>query len=332
MADETKQYDPSNTEIPVDFFENQKREEEDEFINSFDERTYEEANSPRMTDEVEEVVDPQDANDEEDPAEPFKFDDTLAEAEKAELAELNAKLGTNFEDLKELKEKIKQTDTKEQISEIEEDRDFVAYFQSVMKYDDKDIVMEDEKLKAQQLGKNIKDPRIMEEIEEKVERLEQNEMLDYAAQAVRNNVQNAIDKRQSKIDAFENSQKQTLEQKEAARKEQLQESINSIYKAGKFLNITPKKEDFVEIYRDLSKGKLIDHLNADPASAVEVALYLKYKNEISKNLGKPGFKAGVKSALETIGMTTTQQTGKGVTKNDRSDNQDELSYLDAFAK
>lgn len=274
-----------------------------------------------------------DGSSEGDPDEPFKFDDAIAEAEKAELEELNAKLGTDYKDLSELKAAYKKEDENAELQQIETEKTYINYFKSVLdpkKYDDRRIVYEDEKMIAQDAGKDITDPQIIEEINTKIDGLEQNGVLQYAANTIRQTVKTALAQKEAIVQAFDDKQKATRQQTAAQRKESLQNSINEVYKAGEFLGITPTKEDMLDIYKDISADKHIDHLKSNPKDAVQFALFKKYQSVIEKNLGKPDYKAGVKDTLEKIGLSGSEQTSKGA--NDQGSDEGEKSYFEQFVK
>ena len=263
----------------------------------------------------------------------FEFDASLAEAEKAELKELNEKLGTNFEDLKDLREAINQTENKTVVDDIQEDQQFVNYFEAVLRYGDKDVVMEDKKMLIQQKGvEDLKNPEVQARLDEEVLLLEENGSLEFAARSIRSDIRNILDKKKAKINTFNENQKQTLEQQQKAFKDKVQESINTIFKAGTFLGIKPSKEDLLNAYTDVTKNKHIDHLRANPNEAVEYVLFKKYKQEIAKKLGKPDFKAGVKNTLENLGMVSSEQTSKAVVTDNKEAEQEKLSYFNQFIK
>ena len=270
---------------------------------------------------------------EEEKDEKFEFDQSLAESEKAELEELNQKLGSNFPDLKSLRDAIKSNETKEETNDIEEEQQFISYFESVLEYSDKDVVIEDAKMLVQQKGvESLKDPEVLERIENEAALLEENGSLPYAARSIRSSINNILDKKRTKINTFQENQKTTIEQQQTEFKEKVQESVNNIYKEGQFLGIKPSKADLLEAYTDVTKNKHIDHLRANPDEAIEYVLFKKYRQEIVKKLGKPGFKAGVKNTLEELGMVGSKQTGKPVITDDKSGAQEELSYFGSFIK
>jgi hypothetical protein len=261
----------------------------------------------------------------------FEFDTSLAEAEKEELRELNAKLNTNYESLDELKADLKKTDNNQKAQEVRKEQDFVDYFESVLKYDDKKIVFEDARLKAQQEGLNLNDPDVIDSIKAKIENYESNEILSVVADNIRSKVEFALQGKKKIIEDFNNEQQQTQAQREAERKQKLQQGVESVWKQGKFLGVKPTKENMLKIYQDISRNKHIEHLRANPVDAVKFALFLEHEDTIMKFFDKPGFNDGVKKVLKEMGMDTSASPSTPAVPADDSGMED-LSYLERLAK
>jgi len=267
--------------------------------------------------------------------EPFKFDDVLAAEEAKELAELNAKLGSNFKDRNELDEALKKVEQHDQTNNITEEKKYINYFKDLLnvdKYPDDVLVREDKRLAAVRNKKNLNDPEVQQEIDYEVDKLSESGALSYAAQSIRASLSAELKEKQRVVSDFEQSQQLTAKQKEDNYKKELQEGINDIYKQGKFLGITPTKDDMLEVYKDISKNKHIEHLKAHPKDAVEFALFKKFKEVITKNLGKPNYEAGVKKTLDELGMSNSSQTGTHGNDITKGNDEEELSFLQRFAK
>jgi len=333
MADEQTQIpevDPMA--LPENHFEQQEISAEESFLANYQNQPIDQ--SPGVTEQGPEGdLASDDDTDGDDSSEVFKFDDAIAESEKEELDELNAKLGTNYKDLRELKSAYQKEDLDEELQEVNQDRAYVNYFKTVLdpkEYDDRRIVFEDEKMIAQDQGRDITDPSVVEEINAKVETLEMNGVLEYAAKTIRQTVRQALQQKEAKVNAFDEKQSASKQQTEAQRKESIQDSISEIFKAGKFLGVTPTKEDMIDIYKDISNNKHIEHLKSNPKDAVEFALFKRYRSVMEKNLNKPDYKAGVKNTLASIGLTGSEQTGKRA--NDQGSDEGEKSYFDQFVQ
>jgi hypothetical protein len=270
-----------------------------------------------------------------DTTEAFEFDNVMAEEEAKELAELNAKMGTNFESRNELNEALKQIERSDQSQEIQKEKRYINYFSELLdinKYSDASLVREDKKIALANAGKDPSNEDELENIDREIARLEDSGALSYAANSIRDTLRRSVSEKSKVIKDFEDSQKLTAKQREDKYKQDLQEGINAIYKQGKFLGIQPTKEDMLDIYKDISKNKHLEHLKAHPKDAVSFALFKKYQSIIEKNLSKPNYEAGVKNTLSELGMSNSSQTGtsgKDITKDSDAG---ELTFLQRFAK
>lgn len=321
-------------ELPENFFAQEQISDEETFKSQFEPPVpFNQGVAP--TDPPPNPTGTEGVEDDDDPdLTDFKFDDAIKEEEAAELLELNKKLGTNFEDLNVLKQSLKSSDNGIVNKEIEDDKRYIAYYNDILnpeKYSAKDLVREDKILDAIRSQKNIKDPEVMAEIDDEIDTLEANGMLSYAEKAIRKAYEAELKERTGRVSNHEQSSKLTEKQKEEERKQNIQESINSIFKQGKFLGVQPTKEDMIDIYKDISKNKHIEHLKANPKDAVEFALYKKYREVILKNLEKPNFNAGVRTTLNELGMSSSE-TGKSGQDKSTNSAAEELSYLQQFAK
>lgn len=268
----------------------------------------------------------------EDPVEPLKFDDAIANSEKEELEELNAKLGTNYTDLKDLKNALKKDDHVEQNNEIEQERVFINYFKEVLNpkiYNDRRVVFEDKKMALQQEGKDITDPEIIEEINADIDGMEENKVLSYAANSIRGTVRQALAQKEAKVNEFDAQKQATQQQTETQRKEGIQDAINDIYSAGNFMGVKPTKEDMIDVYKEVNKNKDLQHVSSNPKEVVEFVLFKKYRNILDKNLNKGSYKDGVKNTLEKIGLSGSQQTVKQ-SQETQGNSEEEKSYFEKF--
>src|SRR5210317_1625536 len=216
--DITQQKDPN--ELPPGFFEQEDIDAEDEFIEKFQPPGI----GPKgiQEEDITQKKGPEEEEEDDDDDVQFEFDETLAEAEKKELEELNQKLGTNFTDLADLKKALDTTSNKEQLSEIEESNRYIAYYKSVLDYSSEEIIRQDAKIKAQQQGKDINDQDWKDELEMKIEKMKDSEMIDYAGDSLKASVRTELAKHEEKVRKFNDQTKQTEEAKKATFKENLQ--------------------------------------------------------------------------------------------------------------
>jgi hypothetical protein len=267
--------------------------------------------------------------------EDFKFDDVMAQEEQQELDELNAKMGTDFKSRNELNEALKQVDVADKSSEISEEKRYVNYFTELLdktKYPDDVLVREDKRIAAANANKNLNDQEVIDQIDYEVSQLTESGALSYAAQSIRDTLTRSRDEKANKIKAFEESKNLSAKEQADKQKRELQEGINDIFKEGSFLGVKPTKQDMLDVYKDISKNKHLEHLKAHPKDAVEFALFKKFRETIKKNLGKPNYETGVKNTLDELGMSNSSQTG--TPGNDIANDSDagDLTFLQRFAK
>lgn len=322
-------------ELEDNFLEkdNQHAEEEfkKEYGDPFIERKVDTTTAPKFDEGETEEQKTARLAEEEGKEEPFKFDDALDEAEKVELKELNEKFNTNFESVSDFKDSLKKADNKEEVQQVDENRRYIDYFNTVLQYKDDQIVLEDKRMLAQSAGKDLNDEEVQEEIEMEMEKLRDGGFLPYAANSIRDTVKNALREKKAVVDGYDNKQKLSKEETELKSKTELQDSLAKVFKEGQYMGVKPTREDMLKIYERVSKGKHINHLKANQQDAVEFELFQMYKAVIAKNLGKPDFNAGVKSTLDEIGMSSSEPGNDGAdsTKDSEDGN---LTYLQRFAK
>lgn len=334
MSDETKNNQAlADMELDDNFFDINAKAEEEAFLSEFEQPINFNASTVGIEKNTNtETIEEDDKNKVE---ESFKFDDALAEEEAKELAELNAKMGTDFKSRNELNEALKQIDKKEDNNEINEEKKYIAYFSdllNVQKYPDDVLVREDKLIAASNAGKNLKDPDVIESIDYEVQQLTDSGALPYAANSIRDTLKRSLNEKQKYVKDFEESQQLTVKQQQDKFKQDLQEGISEVFKQGTFLGVKPTKQDMLDIYRDISKNKHLEHLKAHPKDAVEFALFKKFQEVIKKNLGKPNYEAGVKNTLQELGMSNSSQTGTNGKDIASDNNAGDLTFLQRFAK
>lgn len=329
MSEELNNLPESDMELKEGFFEREEMELENEFKDQFDDPIPLGTgliDDPEPDPDVDPDVDPEELK-----LEDFNFDDSIKQEEEKELAELNAKFGSDFKSMNEFKSAIKETEQAEVNTEIQKDAEWIAYSETALNtYDDKKLVLEDLQMKALRSGKDLKNPEVEDEIKSKIEHLEETGFLSYAADNVKEILKLDLKERKSRIQEFEKQKTKTVEQQMSERKTKVQDSIAEIFKAGTFMGIKPTKEDLIGVYKDVIKNKHISHLENNPEDAIKFALFKKYYPQIEEVLKQPSFNDGVKSTLERTGLKGTSQTVK--TPKQTGSDPDKLSYLESFIK
>ena len=263
--------------------------------------------------------------------EPFKFDETLEADEKAELAELNLKLNTNFKSRAELDAAMKKSDNAGQVSEVDDARRHVTYFDKMMKYDDNKLVYEDKVLTAEFNKQDINDPDVLAVIKAEVVALEEGQMIGYAAQSVRGKIQGIINTKSKIVTDYDTAQLALTTKTATQIKEGLQNAVNELNQQGTFMGITLNDNMLMDVYKDVSKNNHIAHLKANPIDAIKFGIFKKYEKEISTLLDKPNFKDGVQAALKEIGLANPDLPVKPAVASHISPTET-ASYLDDILK
>jgi len=302
-----------------------------EFLDTFKstDAPFTEGVAPATSTDGEPTPDSDDGN-----VEDFKYDDALAQEDQQELDELNAKLGSDFKTLNELKATYKSTDDKGQEATIGKEKRYIGYFKDLLdenKYSQEQLIRENKRVSAINNDQDPNSQEVEDRIDEEIAVLRDNGTLEYAAQAIRTELRISLKEKEEVVNSFESGQQLTAKEKADAFKQDLQEGLNDIFKQGKFLGVKPTKDDMIGIYKDISKNKHIEHLKANPKDAVEFALFKKYRDVIMKNLSKPNFNAGVQNTLNELGMSSSESGKSGGDTSNNSDS-DELSFLQRFAK
>lgn len=344
MDTETRTPDPSlSNELPENFFSEQDDDHNKQWLDQFDDpgqglmdqavKTNDE--TPPATDQTPPESGQESQQQQTQEPEPLKFDETLAEAEKQELEELNRKLGTNFESLNELKKQFKREDQNDSSQKAQQAQELVNYFDKVLQYPDELLVKEDLIQKALQEAQNqgrtinVQDPEFLEALDERIANMSDSGVLDYTAQNLRMQVMNNRNTHQKVIDDYQENINRTQAERQSAFKDKVQEAINGIYKEGTFMGVQVDKNELLKIYRNVSNR--IEHHEANPEDAVQFEFFKMHKDVILKQMNKPGFQEGVKKTLEEMGVTASSSSPKTVGGN-KTSNQEELNWLQRFVQ
>lgn len=332
---DTENRTPSGTELPEDFFSKDERTDEEQFMSRFESPVPFDQQVSFSESQKKEYADPdKDVEGTDDNLEDFKFDASLAEEEQKELDEFNAKFNTNFAKYDDLKQALKSQDRKEERPQVEQDVMYVNYVADLLNpslTSERKLLESYEILEAIDEGVDIASASFKERLQDELDAHESNETLGAFAKMARRALAKKIEEKKIIINSFEQKKQLSEQEKTDLYNNKLQQSINDIYKNGKFLAIQPTKDDLLDIYKSVRKQEHIEHMKNNPADAVEFALFKKYKGVISKILERPGYNDGIKKALEEIGMSSSKSPQPTV---DNSPNRktDYSDYLKDFVK
>lgn len=172
---------------------------------------------------------------------------------------------------------------------------------------DKYINMENEDLVRSQLMSearakklDINDPEVIQDIEGKIEGLTELEQLNTMAETIRANLIGQKDKATGSIAQID--QKRELAEKEVAQKnrEELEIALSNIFLEKTFLGADIKKEDVLEVYKEIKSGKFHEKVNNNQEMIAKFAMFVKFEDVISKAAKSPTHSDNVRGAFNAL--------------------------------
>jgi len=286
-------------------------EDEDDEENEFMEKTFEsfgEDDDDEDLDEDDDRVDFEDEDDSDDDDEDDDEDDDDEddddELTEKQLESFNRKLGTDFKSVEELKKSFKADD--DQSASDKEAVEYSSLSNKIVLFD-KYIGMDNETLVKNQLisqasssKKDINDPDVLEEIEEKIEGLKDLDQLDSFAETLRSNLQTQKDKTQVSIDKIEAKQAETENAISQKNTDDLQNALSDIFVQKEFMGVTVSKKDIQDVYKDITNNKFFEGVNGNQEMIAKFAMFVKYEKEISKIANKPTHSENTKKAFDYL--------------------------------
>lgn len=238
-------------------------------------------------------------------------DDDSTEFNEQELEVLNKKLGTDFKTVEELKKSFNAKDNESE--QAKEDAEYkrltnnIGLYDTYIKMDNESLMREQYLSEASKEKKDLNDPDVIDEIEEKIQGLIDLKTLDSVANTLRSNLQNEKDKTQLSIQKIDD--KRTMTQQEIARKntDDLQNAFTDIFAQGKFLGMDVTKKDITDAYESVRTNKFFDSINGNQEMIAKFAMFVKYEKEISKLSNKPTHSDKVKDEFNFLAGNTGKQ-------------------------
>lgn len=239
------------------------------------------------------------------------FDQALTAEEQKDLDDLNKRLGTSFKDMKSLKDSFKKEEKVDEVSqEIDKKRDLVGYLEQWKEASDRDVVLQDLRVKAHNNGENVNDPEVIQRLEEEVGGFEANGTLPYMGQSLKATLSMQHEKYSGEISKFDESQQLSAKQIEEERKETLKGAVTKLYQREKFYGLEVSQEEHMTAYRDATNKKLIQELESNPELLVEMTLLRSRLDDVAKVSESPSYNAGVKAALDRVKGGQPTQSAK----------------------
>lgn len=304
--------------INDDFFASQDIANETDFLNPFLEEN--KSNDSALNSQENKLSNPVDG-----PAvDNFKFDETLEEAEKNELKELNERLNTKFETLDELKTALGTSkpavNPDEQL--FNQNEAIISDLTRYIGMSSRDLMSSKLYADAQANNKDINNPEVIEEINLDLERWLDNDTLDLRANALKAELNVTLKEKKAFNDNYQNTVKKNKEEQIVQKKQLLADVVSKAFKNSnnQFYGTKVEKQDFIDAYQVISNKKLSNHIENNPDVALEVALFLKNRVAIAKRAGGPTYSDGLKD-------TFAELAGKRPLKNQNTNADDKSSAL-----
>lgn len=240
--------------------------------------------------EEDEFEDPEE-EEEEESEEEEEEEENSTDFNAEELEILNKKLNTNFKSSEDLKKSLnaKDQETEQQQEDAEYKRlsNNVVLFDQYIALDNESLIREKFLSDASNDKRDITDPDIIEEIEEKIQGLKDLNTLDSMAETLRSNLSNQKEKTESSIQKID--EKRTFSEEQVKRKntDDLQNAFTDIYTGGKFLGMDVTKEDIQDAYESVRTNKFFDSVNGNQEMIAKFAMFVKYEKQISKLSNQP---------------------------------------------
>lgn len=255
-----------------------------------------------------------------------------SEDEVAELKRLNAELGTDFKSKNDLKQAIQKNDpVVNAADQMQTDRqEAVNYYNAVIAANDRDKVLANKRVTAQQKGVDTSTPEFKEALEAEVDTLEANGVLKSIAEMVQSNTISQRDRMQGEMDAYTTSKQASADQVAQEKKDKLFSAANDIYKKESFYGLKVEQKDIVSAYKTVSDNKLVDQINSDDNLAIEVALFIANRGNFDAVSKQPSYSEGVNAVFNKVKGTQTNASSKS--GNTRNSNNHESNHISAFVK
>lgn len=253
-----------------------------------------------------------------------------------ELEVLNKKLGTDFKSVEDLKKSFnaKDQETEQQKEDAEYKRlsNNVVLFDRYIAMDNESLIREQFLSEASNAKKDITDPDVVEEIEEKIQGLKDLNTLDSMANTLRGNLQNQKEKTEGSIKQIDD--KRTLTKQEVARKntDDLQNAFTDIFAKGKFLGMDVTKQDIQDAYESVRTNKFFESVNGNQEMIAKFAMFVKYEKEISKLSNKPTHSDKVKGEFNFLAGNEGKQRRSITQANGSASSGNAKDDLNAFLK
>lgn len=243
-------------------------------------------------------------------------DDDSEDFSEKELEKLNKKLGTNFKGKEDLKKSLQIEETQDERvaeqTEIQKSENTLKAISSYLEKSDEDLVRIDLTHQASVKKLDITDPKVIQDIEDKIDALKDIEEFDAKAKTLRTNLENASKSTQQKIDGIKSKWEKQDEATATKNREQLQSAIAE-FQAKDFYGITISEEAAKQVYKNIRTLKFANEINSSQKNIAELALLMHFKEEIQKKASGATFGDGVKTVFDQLGQKAPRSLSQAKT-------------------
>lgn len=236
-----------------------------------------------------------------------------------DLKSFNEKMNKNFKSQKELKDFLKSKDEKEEVNNDEEiirtSNQAIEYYTPLLQKNDKELMHAQYEAIAVSENKDINNPEVQEEIEDKVQSLIDSYELSVQASNLRDKLKDLVSDAKGKKQEIERKKTDLEKAKDQKRKESLQNKFADIYSNKEFFGVHADKKNIEEVYKKVSSGDFIKELQNDPAKLAEVAMLYNMKEKIHKKASGKTYSDGLKEALDVYDKTKEDKAISRARKN-----------------
>ncbi len=240
-----------------------------------------------------------------------------------DLADLNAKLGTDYQTVEELKSFLNKSDavdeTASEETELTSAENQIEFYGPLLDQtitNDETLMRREYEAVARGEGKKLADEDTQYEINDKIQELIDSKQLDLRADKLRGELKTAVLDPALKVKSdVEKSRTERTEAQQKTDKETLQNEFAEIFKSKNFFGIVPEKEKIEEAYKRVTSGDYIQKLQSDKKALARTAMMEAYFDEISKKTSNgSSYSDGVRSVVDEFKSRPDKSSGADIVK------------------
>lgn len=233
------------------------------------------------------------------------------EVEDIELDKLNKSLGTNFSSIEELKKSLQKEVTidekKEEDIKLNKAQAIVNNLSDYLKLDNKELVRKNLIALGFNKGKDVSSQEFLDEVEAKIQSLEDNETLDDYAEQTRISVSTAIEKNKAVVDQINGKRQKAEEDERKQNTDSLIAAFTDIHKKGNFFGLQVSTDDIKDVFKKVKDGTFFEDVNKNQEKIAKLALMYYKSEDIEKRATGPTQSDGIEKLGKELGLFGTKQ-------------------------